>query len=316
MSGTALHKSALKTLCNAPLSFFTGTDVGILINLFSQDMNLIDDELPNAFVNAMACLAIGVGGAAVAATSSPYVLISYPFVILGMYFLQRYYLRTSRQIRLLGLEAKSPLYTNFIDTIQGIVTFRAFGWTAQAIEKNNGFLNASQRPAYLQLMIQLWLITLLDLMIGCVACIIVILATQLKNSPGFVGAGMVSIILCGRYLGSYILEYTQLENSLGAVSRLKSFDDKTISEHLPGEDVTPPPSWPEKGRVVLRNVSASYMDDHEEISITEVEAEKKNVTQVTVESTEKESERHLALRGLNLTIEPGQKIAICGRTGR
>lgn len=279
-------------------------------------MNLIDDELPNSFGNAMACLAIGVGGAAVAATSSPYVLISYPFVILGMYFLQRYYLRTSRQIRLLGLEAKSPLYTNFIDTIQGVVTFRAFGWTEQAIKKNNGFLNASQRLAYLQLTVQTWLITLLDLMIGCVACLIVILATQLRNSSGFVGAGMVSVILCGRYLGMYILEYTRLENSLGAVSRLKSFDDNTASEHLPGEDVTPALSWPEKGRVVLRNVSASYTDGLGEASVHKVETGKKDVTQIIVESTQKESERHLALRGLNLTIEPRQKVAICGRTGR
>lgn len=40
---------------------------------------------------------------------SPYIAISYPFLVVLLYFVQRFYLRTSRQLRLLDLEAKSPL---------------------------------------------------------------------------------------------------------------------------------------------------------------------------------------------------------------
>lgn len=49
------------------------------------------------------------GQAAVMLTSSPYMAISYPFLALLLYVVQRFYLRTSRQLRLLDLEAKSPL---------------------------------------------------------------------------------------------------------------------------------------------------------------------------------------------------------------
>lgn len=42
-------------------------------------------------------------------TTSPYMAISYPFLCILMYIVQRFYLRTSRQLRLLDLEAKSPL---------------------------------------------------------------------------------------------------------------------------------------------------------------------------------------------------------------
>ena len=42
--------------------------------------------------------------------------------------LQKYYLRTSRQMRLLDLEAKSPLYSHFIESLAGLVEIRAFGW--------------------------------------------------------------------------------------------------------------------------------------------------------------------------------------------
>ena len=42
-------------------------------------------------------------------TSSPYLGISYPILVALLYIVQRFYLRTSRQLRLLDLETQSPL---------------------------------------------------------------------------------------------------------------------------------------------------------------------------------------------------------------
>lgn len=50
-----------------------------------------------------------VGQAAVMLTSSGFFAMSYPLLALLLYIVQRFYLRTSRQLRLLDLEAKSPL---------------------------------------------------------------------------------------------------------------------------------------------------------------------------------------------------------------
>lgn len=109
VSGAKLHKEALSTVVNAPLKFFTSTDTGVVTNLFSQDMNLIDGELPLAFINLSNRLFTSLGMAAVIATSSPYLVITFPILAIFLYGVQKFYLRTSRQIRLLDLEAKSPL---------------------------------------------------------------------------------------------------------------------------------------------------------------------------------------------------------------
>jgi len=42
-------------------------------------------------------------------TSSAYLAVSYPLLGGLLYVVQKFYLRTSRQLRLLDLEAKSPL---------------------------------------------------------------------------------------------------------------------------------------------------------------------------------------------------------------
>jgi ABC-type multidrug transport system fused ATPase/permease subunit len=138
-AGANLHQDALLTLIRAPLRFFTTTDTGVTTNLFSQDLNLIDTELPTSLLNTLysVSLLIGhlisrlgryyhpafkkfnltpnyqvfqaIGQAAVILTSSPFMAISYPFLAVLLFFLQVFYLRTSRQLRLLDLEAKSPL---------------------------------------------------------------------------------------------------------------------------------------------------------------------------------------------------------------
>lgn len=108
-SGTTLHHQTLRTVIGAPLRFFTTVDAGIVTNLFSQDISLVDVELPQALLNVMAELCISIGMAVVVATASPYIAISYPFIIALLWLIQKLYLPTSRQLRLLDLEAKSPL---------------------------------------------------------------------------------------------------------------------------------------------------------------------------------------------------------------
>lgn len=108
-SGSRLHSEALETVIRAPLKFFTTTDTGVVTNLFSQDMTLVDSELPLSVVNLALEVFNILGMAAVIATASPFLTITYPFLAAVLYLLQMFYLRTSRQIRLLDLEAKSPL---------------------------------------------------------------------------------------------------------------------------------------------------------------------------------------------------------------
>lgn len=70
LSGSSLHKAALHTVINAPLRFFTTTDTGVVTNYFSQDMTLIDGDLPLALMNVVLDAAICLGMAAVIAVVS------------------------------------------------------------------------------------------------------------------------------------------------------------------------------------------------------------------------------------------------------
>ncbi|KAK5994354.1 ABC transporter FGM5 [Cladobotryum mycophilum] len=298
-SGTSLHHQALRTVINAPLQFFVQTDVGVVTNLFSQDLMLIDTELPEALLNFILEIFCFIGMAAIIATSSSYLVISYPVLIAVLWVIQRVYLRTSKQLRMLDLEMKSPLYTNFGDTINGLVTMRAFAWEDHYEQLNNRLLDDSQRPAYLLAMIQHWLNFVLNLLVVAMALLVVVISTQVTSvaNTGLTGASLVTLMSFGEAISRLITVYTQLETSIGAVSRLKSFGENVPSEKLPGEDMPVPPLWPRHGEIHINGVSASYGN---------------SVGDMT---SEKPEANRLVLKDLVISIRAGEKVAICGRSG-
>ncbi|KAF3067612.1 Multidrug resistance-associated protein 1 [Trichoderma lentiforme] len=293
-AGANLHQDILRTLFRATLRFFTDTDTGVTTNLFSQDLNLIDTELPDATVSTLFSITQVIGQMAVMLTSSLYLAISFPFLVALLYMVQRFYLRTSRQLRLLDLEAKSPLYTHFLDTVRGIATLRAFGFIPNDVYKNFWLLTSSQRPSYLLLMIQEWLNIVLNVVVMLLAIALTTLAVRLHSNSAFAGAALYSLLSFGENLAGIVLFWTSLETSLGAIARLKTFNDTVKPEDRDGESIIPPEDWPQRGVVELKGFHfiSGQLPEYREGSTT-----------------------RLALHDIHLTINSGEKVAICGRTG-
>ncbi|KAL7796652.1 P-loop containing nucleoside triphosphate hydrolase protein [Trichoderma ceciliae] len=288
-SGVSLHHRLLSAVISAPLSLFTTTDLGAITTRFSQDIGILDNNLPLALVVTIASFFGVLARAGLLAASSYYVAISFPFLAALYYLLQRGYLRTSRQLRLLDLEEKAPVYTQFMETLSGVCTIRAFGWQKQAILKNHQLVDRSQRPFYLLIMVQRWLVLVLDLTTTALALLIVGFAVKLRGSVsvGLTGVSLVQLISMSETLNMLIQFWTSIETSIGAVARIKQFSEETASESLPGEDQEPPSNWPDRGHVAIQDLEASY-DENGDIK---------------------------ALDGVSLELQPGEKVGICGRTG-
>jgi ABC-type multidrug transport system fused ATPase/permease subunit len=202
--------------------------------------------------------------------------------------LQKFYLRTSRQMRILDLEAKSPLFTQFLDLLQGLANVRAFGWESQFQDKYLDLLDASQRPYYLLFCIQRWLGVVLDLMVAALATILMVLVVKLRThfTPQFVALAVLNVMTFSQSLALVIQGWTQLETSIGAVARVKSFCNDTDNENHPSETMAVDASWPSLGHIAIENLTASYTPDGEPV-----------------------------LRGVTLDIPRGSKVGICGRSG-
>jgi ATP-binding cassette subfamily C (CFTR/MRP) protein 1 len=259
-SSIKIHQILLNATMKAPQSFFAKTDTGVTLNRFSQDIGLIDRILPLSFARIVLAVFTIFAQAALIAQGSSYTGLVIPVVAAALYALQKVYLLTSRQLRFLDLEARSPVYTHFLECLEGLSTIRAFGWSqaAQAIEIDR--LDISQKPYYLLYCLQRWLMLVLDLIVAAVSIAVVALAVRIpsQSSGAAIGIALNNILGFNQALRVLVDSWTQVETSLGSIARIKNFEETTSSEDQPEESETPPQSWPEKGKIEFKDIRASY----------------------------------------------------------
>ncbi|KAL6875904.1 P-loop containing nucleoside triphosphate hydrolase protein [Trichoderma longibrachiatum] len=286
-SGAELHRRTLSTVIGAPLSFFSNTDIGVILNRFSQDIQLVDRQLPPAILSISNQVFKILVQAALLFAAQKLMAVTLPVCIVTVYLIQKVYLQTSRQLRLLELESQSAVYSSFLESVEGVATIRAFGWERQIENANITYLDKSQQPSYILFCLQRWLNIVLDLMIAAIATGLITLAVVMKGTTtsGQIGMALNIVLVANTTLLSLVESWTNLEISLGAIARLKNLEAETPKEDKPGENYVPVDTWPSQGEVELDNVTVAYNPEA------------------------------IALRNITMKIAPGEQLVVCGRTG-
>ncbi|GJP96235.1 hypothetical protein AlacWU_09134 [Aspergillus niger] len=245
-----------------------------------------NEESPNKDVGFASCVVKLV----ILCIVSKYLAVAVPALLVSLVILQRYYLRTSRQVRLLDLEAKAPLYTHFTEAVHGVTTLRAFRMERWFQEKMHMLLNKSQGPFYMLYCIQQWLTLVMGLIVAALAVIIAATTTSLADqyNGAAVGVALSLILTFNSTLSSTLRSWTSLETSIGAVSRVQQFVQDTPREA--NNDLM--------GSVVPRALGHSHFT-----------IEFDNITAAYGQA------RPPVLKNLSLMVHPGEKIAICGASG-
>ncbi|KAL3426496.1 hypothetical protein PVAG01_00005 [Phlyctema vagabunda] len=279
------HTMLLETMLNASTEFFSTTDSGRTLNRFSQDLQIIDMELPLAFIGTTISSLMVIAQCAVIVVELPWTGFAVLGLAISLVVVFRIYLRTTRRLRLLDIELKSPVLSLLIESIDGLATVRAFGWTEWYSRRGLKVLGDAQVPFHLLQTAQVTLNLWLDLLVAMLAIVVIAIAVGTDSSSGGgLGLSLLNIVGLGQSVRIVVHFYTSLEITLGAVSRIRDFTLNTGSENAGREE--PSPDWPSQGSIMFRNVTISHSTSLPPI-----------------------------IEGFALNIEPGSKVAICGRTG-
>ncbi|KAH8196275.1 hypothetical protein TruAng_009556 [Truncatella angustata] len=182
------------------------------------------------------------------------------------------------------LESKSPLYSFFISSFSGLTTIRAYSWADKSYFEHIRNLDTSQRPFYLLYCIQRWLMLVLNLIVAGLGVLLVGVSVALRDKvePGLLGVALTNVTSFGMTITQLIIDWTDLETSLGAITRIREFIAETPKENEGVEN--PPEDWPSYGAITITRLTAKFGD-------------------------------HTVLDNISLDIQAGTKVAICGRTG-
>lgn len=285
-----LHDKMLSCVVAAPMSFFETTPLGRIINRFSNDIYKVDAILHRVFSQFFSnsinvCFTLLV----ISYNTPPFLILIVPLG--GLYVLyQRYYLRTSRELKRLDSVSKSPIYAHFQETLGGISTIRAYRQQDRFNYLNESGIDLNLRAYFPSVSANRWLAVRLEF----IGSIIILCASGLSIAMigyGHVTAGSIGLAM------SYALQITQslnwivrmtveVETNIVSVERIMEYCELPSEAPSIVEGHRPPAHWPNEGCVEFKDYSTRYRP-----------------------------ELDLVLKNINLSVKSREKIGIVGRTG-
>lgn len=228
---------------------------------------------------------------AVISVSTPmFVVLIIPLAGLYLY-IQRFYLRTSRELKRLDSVSRSPIYAQFQESLSGINTIRAFRQEQRFSLENEWRVDANVRAYFPSISANRWLAVRLEFL-GSVIILaasgfsIISVARGSGLSAGLVGLAMSYALQITQCLNWVVRQTVEVETNIVSVERVLEY------AALPSESAEiiqgrrPNLSWPSKGGVSFNNYSTRYRDNLDPV-----------------------------LRDINLDIKPHEKVGVVGRTG-
>lgn len=103
----ALHDLMFSGITKATMYFFNTNPSGRILNRFSKDMGQIDEVLPMTIVDVFQIFLALAGIIAVVAVVNPYTLIPTIFIAILFYYLRRFYLMSSRNLKRMDAISKN-----------------------------------------------------------------------------------------------------------------------------------------------------------------------------------------------------------------
>jgi ATP-binding cassette subfamily C (CFTR/MRP) protein 1 len=201
-----LHERMAFAIFRSPMSFFETTPAGRILNRFSSDIYRVDEVLARTFNMLFVNVArSGFTLVVISAATPGLIALIIPLGFIYLY-IQRYYLRTSRELKRLDSITRSPIYAHFQESLGGITTIRAYRQQKRFSLENEWRVDANLRAYFPSINANRWLAVRLEF-IGSVIILFSAGFSVLSVATGSgLGAGFVGLAM------SYALQITQSLN--------------------------------------------------------------------------------------------------------
>ncbi|XP_035914952.1 multidrug resistance-associated protein 1 isoform X5 [Anopheles stephensi] len=283
-----LHRRLLAGILRSGMTFFDTTPRGRIIARFSNDINTLDYSLPMNIKNIIPTVLRVVATLVVISISTPiFAAVIVPIGVL-YYAVQRFYVATSRQLKRLESVSRSPIYSHFGETIQGVQTIRAYSVQDRFITESDERVDSNQLCYCPSIIANRWLAVRLEMvgnLIILFAALFAVLGRETMNA-GLVGLSVSYALQITQTLNWLVRMTSDVETNIVAVERIKEYGETKQEAAWELPNSTLPRDWPEQGMVEFRDFQVRYREGLE-----------------------------LVLRGISFTVKGGEKVGIVGRTG-
>ena len=288
-----LHKEMIYNIMRAPINLFHDIiPIGQILNRLIHDLEFCQDIIWrfNTILGSIIEILISIY---VCFIENRETIYAAPVIILIAILLLLYFISAGRDINRLNGTSRSPIVSLFSETILGITTIRTFNKEIPSKKKFYKRLDDYFGVMLYRYGLDNWFCMTLDIVSHLFLTYVLIRTILDIDSFDAAAIGLMldySIEISEELLEAFE-QASQVERSLVSLERCDAFtklpsenyEDEKLKEQKYNLSDT---SWPSNGKVTFENFSIKYRDNCD-----------------------------LALKNINLEINPGEKIGIIGRTG-
>ena len=121
----SLHKRMIRSVLATPVRFFDLNPIGRLMNRFSKDMSVLDENIPQTVFGFMHCAMLVIRPICVIVYLNKLMIIPLVIVLAVFLYIRKYCLVSLMEIKRIENVNRSPIYVHVNNTIGGLATIRA-----------------------------------------------------------------------------------------------------------------------------------------------------------------------------------------------
>lgn len=228
-SARNLHNGLLINTMRLPMAFFDTTPLGRVLNRFSKDTDVIDAFLPQVMRNWIWMFFSVVAIFIVISISTPIFMAVGAPVIVVYYFVQKFYVSTSRQLKRLESVTRSPIYSHFSESIGGQSTIRAYSEERRFTVESETKVDHNQAISYMSICANRWLGVRLEIVGSVVVLSAALFAVLARDTieGAVVGLSITYALQISSLMSFFVRMTTEVETNIVAVERVEEYSDRT-----------------------------------------------------------------------------------------
>ena len=289
-ASSTIYQRLLAAVLRAKLLFFDRVPLGQIVNRFSKDVGVMDEHIASFSISLLQLIASLLMVVVLISVILPGFLWVAPFIFLAFYGVTAIYLDGSRYLKRIESIERSPLYQQLGETISGCISIRSYGYGASFTAKNNGLIDRLNTPYILQWATKEWI----TFRVGVLSSIIqyatglFVMWSDNRIEPGAAGLVLTYAATITENTLYVVQLWAIIQQNFNSVERIIEYtgieQEAKNSQRNPNRNI--PSNWPQQGDV-------QFLDYH----------------------TKYAPELDLALKGITFKVNPGQRVAVVGRTG-
>ncbi|KAH9515970.1 Multidrug resistance-associated protein 5, partial [Dermatophagoides farinae] len=291
-AANTFHSKILSKIIHSPIIFFDSIKMGKIINLFSHNMDELDNQLPVALDGFLQRVLLVTGNFIIIISMLYWFTIPFIFFTISFYLAFRYYRKAMYWLKQADMRLRSPIYSFVNNTIDGLATIKAFQMERKFQINFYSICDQQIAAFYYYHCAVRWLSIRIDCI--CVSASLCITFFVILNL-NYIGSAYAGLLITQSLQLSGLLQLVirlalELETRLVSVERINTYTELIKKEKSVQKESNVKQllmnGWPTEKRISFRQVSLKY---------------RKNSP--------------LVLDSVSFDIKGGEKFAIVGRTG-